>query len=100
MKQVIYNYLSKRINHKNYYGLQTDLSSEDPDNSGMMDSEKFVRCLSKNHMKFGDHEREGLVTKLQNEMNQVNYQDFLKYSFLCHLFFNHMMLEDAMREAD
>lgn len=65
-----------------------------------MDSEKFVRCLSKNHMKIGVQEQLSLVSKLKNEMDQINYQDFLKYSFLCHLFFNHLMLEDSLREAD
>ena len=69
MKQVVYTYLSKRVNQNNYQGLQSDLSSADPDNSGMMDSEKFVRCLSKNHMKIGEKERERLMSKLQNEMD-------------------------------
>lgn len=33
-------------------------------------------------------------------MDQINYKEFLKYSYLCHLFFNHLKLEEAMREAD
>ena len=30
----------------------------------------------------------------------VNYKDFLKFSYLTHLFINHCMLEHAMNEKD
>ena len=100
VKNTVYKYLSPRVNEGNYKGLQSDLAEADGASTGLMDSEQFIRALSKNHMKLGQTEVSTLISKLKNEMDQINYKEFLKFSYLCHLFSNHMKLEEAMREAD
>lgn len=99
-KQTVFNYLARAVNENNFEGLTHDLNELD-DGSGVMDSEMFVRCLSKNHMKIGPAQLETLLKTLQEEKTgSVNYKDFLKFSYLTHLFRNHCMLEHAMRDAD
>ena len=65
-----------------------------------MDPEAFVRCLSKNHMKIGQTEQAKMIEKLKDQSGQVNYKDFLKFSYLADLFKNQSRLEYAMKEAD
>jgi hypothetical protein len=45
-------------------------------------------------MKVTDREVEMLVQQMEKDkMNMVNYKDFLKYSYLCKMYFNHLKLE-------
>ena len=80
-KRCVILYLSEKVNPYNLKGLYEALVSEDEEQSGVMTSEMFVRCLSKSQMKFTDREVEGLITDIGNE-EKVNYKDFLKYSYL------------------
>ena len=88
------------MNYSNYNGLMEDLQSGDSGDTGVLDSESFVRCLSKNHMKIGENEKAKLIENLKSDHASVNYKDFLKYSYLAHLYLNHTKLEYAMRESD
>lgn len=102
-KQEVYNYLSQQVNVGNYEGLTKDLFDADGDGSGMMDSEQFVRCLSKNHMKLGPAQLNKLLEKLSDSGQaelKVDYRNFLKYSYLAHLFINHVLLATNMRDTD
>lgn len=97
----MFNYLSSRVNHNNFEVLTNDLNEMDDARNGVLDGEMFIRCLSKNAMKMGPAEQEKLIETLKEEgSDEVNYQDFLKFSYLTHLFMNHCLLEHAMRDKD
>jgi hypothetical protein len=51
-------------------------------------------------MKIGPNEMENLIGNLKTESDTVNYKDFMKYAYLCHLYLKHTELEYAMREVD
>mmetsp|Transcript_4165 Transcript_4165/g.6196 ORF Transcript_4165/g.6196 Transcript_4165/m.6196 type:complete len:141 (+) Transcript_4165:1028-1450(+) len=73
----------------------------DKDQKGTLDPEPFLRCLSKTHMKIGEHEMTTVMSQLSAEGEKpVNYMDFLKYSYLCHMYLNHYKLEMALKELD
>lgn len=52
-------------------------------------------------MKISDRESQELVKQL-DEMNQgqVNYKDFLKYSYLCEMYLKHYNLELLLTNED
>ena len=77
-----------------------ELAKQDVDGKGELPSEAFIRCLSKKHMKIGPTEMDKLCENLKTEGDMVSYKDFLKYSYLCHLYLNQTELEYAMREVD
>jgi len=42
-----------------------------------------------------------LLEKMDKEkLNSVNYKDFLKYSYLCHMYINYSKLEYEMKQLD
>ena len=49
-----------------------------------------------------DDEVENLIDTIVNKekINQVNYIDFLKFSYLFQLYKNHMQLENDLKELD
>ncbi len=52
-------------------------------------------------MKVTDREVEVLVEQMEKDkLNMVNYKDFLKYSYLCKMYFNHMKLEIELKQLD
>lgn len=52
-------------------------------------------------MKVTDSEVRELVTELDREnTGQVNYVDFLKYSYLCQMFISHLELEHILTSLD
>ena len=60
-----------------------------------------MRCLSQSDMKVSDREVELLIKELeQDKSGQINYKDFLKYSYLCHMYLNHFKLEMVLNDLD
>jgi Ca2+-binding EF-hand superfamily protein len=60
-----------------------------------------MRCLSKAYMKVSDREVEILVKELdQSGAGHINYKDFLKYTYLCHMYLNHFKLEMILNDLD
>jgi len=52
-------------------------------------------------MKVTDSEVKELVDELDREgAGQVNYKDFLKYSYLCQMFISHLELENILTALD
>lgn len=78
----------------NYEGLQQILVQNDKEQSGLIDSNTFVRCLSSSQMKLTEREVEKLIQELDTEnTGKINYQEFLKYSYLVQMYLNHLRLE-------
>ena len=102
VKTAVINYLSLRVNPMNIKGLQETLKQQDASGTGELPSDQFIRCLSKCQMKFMDDEVENLIDTIVNKekINQVNYIDFLKFSYLFQLYKNHMQLENDLKELD
>lgn len=85
----------------NVNALQDALTLMDKDGSGCLPSDQFVRCLSQTHMKLSDREVQVLLEKMDKEkLNTVNYKDFLKFSYLCHMYINYSKLEYEMKQLD
>ena len=83
-KNATLQYFTKKVNGNNFPALKELLGSEDSANSGFLDSDSFRRCLSLSHMKVTDNEVESLLKELDPQNSgQVNYRDFLKFSYLC-----------------
>lgn len=52
-------------------------------------------------MKVSDREVEILVKELDNTgAGHINYKDFLKYTYLCHMYLNHYKLELILNDLD
>ena len=52
-------------------------------------------------MKVTEHEVQKLVEELDKEKcGKVNYQDFLKYSYLCKMYIQHLNLEYTLNLLD
>lgn len=70
---------------------------QDQSDSGTLPSADFVRCLSASDMKLTDRDVETLIKEMEKSdttgKGQVNYKDFLKYSYLCLMYLNHFDLE-------
>jgi Ca2+-binding EF-hand superfamily protein len=59
-------YLTKKIPEKNFSSLKQNFLMIDRGNSGKIDSETFIRCLSKANMKAGENEIKALVDDLNH----------------------------------
>ena len=95
-------YLSDKVNPLNIKELQESLSEVDGGKNGELESDKFIRCLSKCQMKFTDGEVDRLIDEIIKKEKQptVNYRDFLKYSYLFQLFKNHLQLQLDLNKLD
>ena len=52
-------------------------------------------------MKVSDREVEVLVKELdENSQGSINYREFLKYAYLCHMYLSHFKLECVLNELD
>ena len=52
-------------------------------------------------MKISDREVDILMAELdQDKTGSINYKEFLKYSYLCHMYLNHYRLELILKELD
>mmetsp|Transcript_4166 Transcript_4166/g.6200 ORF Transcript_4166/g.6200 Transcript_4166/m.6200 type:complete len:133 (+) Transcript_4166:1039-1437(+) len=61
----------------------------------------FLRCLSKQYVRLTEREQDEILKALDaSNQGSVNYMDFLKYSYLCHMYLNHYKLEMALKELD
>lgn len=77
------------------------LQEKDESGSGFLTNEDFKRCLSNSMMKVTENEVEVLLSELDAEKTgQVNYQEFLKYSYLCNLYIQHLNLEYQLSALD
>ena len=66
-----------------------------------MKNEDFMRCLSQSQMKVTESDVASLVAELDSDKTgQVNYQDFLKYSYLCQMFISHFELQNLLTSMD
>jgi len=61
----------------------------------------FLRCLSKQYVRLTEREQDEILKALDaSNQGSVNYMDFLKYSYLCHLYINHYKLEMLLQKVD
>lgn len=60
------------------------MAEKDPTNTGYIANSDFIRCLSGSLMKVTENEVGKLIEELdKGKTGQVNYHEFLKYSYLC-----------------
>lgn len=87
VKNAALQYFSKKVTPNNFGALQGLLREKDVHGTGYLKNDDFVRCLSTSQMKVTESEVQTLVQELDKDgMGQVNYQDFLKYSYLCQMY--------------
>lgn len=74
VKNAALQYFSKKVTPNNFGALQQLLADRDPNGTGCLANEEFVRCLSSSQMKVTEHEVQALVEELDKEKaGQVNY---------------------------
>lgn len=101
VKNAVIFYLSLKVNPLNVKGLQDALSQVDASGKGELDSDTFIRCLSKCEMKFNTGQVDELIGMIKSEGKAtVNYKDFLKYSCLFKLFKHLLELEADLKKLD
>jgi Ca2+-binding EF-hand superfamily protein len=60
------------------------LLEKDKHSNGLVPHDEFIRCLSLSNMKCTEREVAKLVEELDRENSGlVNYNEFLKFSYLC-----------------
>ena len=100
-KEATLNYLTTQIIPRNFKNLEVELKQKDASSTGLMTNDEFVRCLSSANMKSTEKQVEKLITDLDQEnQGKVNYKDFLKFSYLCHMYKNHYELELMLNQLD
>ena len=81
--------------------MSSALHEKDQTNSGQVLHDDFIRCLSRSNMKCTEREVQILVSELDVEKTgNVNYSEFLKFSYLSQMFIYHFKLELMLREMD
>lgn len=101
IKNAALQYLSKKITPNNFGELTSAFNEKDTNGSGFVKHDDFIRCLSKSNMKCSVREVQELVSELDNDnTGQVNYEEFLKYSYLCQMYIYHYQLELMLFEID
>jgi|TARA_B110000285_G_C15083410_1_gene594798 Ca2+-binding EF-hand superfamily protein len=67
----------------------------------LLANDDFRRCISKAEMKVEDRELNTLIEELDSEKKgQINYQEFLKYSYLSAMYLQHGRLRSELDRND
>lgn len=73
----------------------------DSEKKGLVNHSDFIRCLSRSNMKCTEREVMKLVEELDKEQTgNVNYANFLKYSYLSQMYIYHFKLESLLVQSD
>lgn len=98
IKNAALNYFTQKITPNNFGELQEALFEKDESKTGHLKHDDFIRCLSRSKMKCTEREVEKLVSELDtSNTGQVNYREFLKYSYMCSMYINHFKLQNLLQ---
>jgi Ca2+-binding EF-hand superfamily protein len=97
VKNAALQYFSKKITPNNFKELQNALNEKDSEGKGLVNSDDFIRCLSRSQMKCTEREVMQLVEELDKaKTGEVNYNEFLKFSYMCQMYIYHFKLENLL----